>query len=572
QNYTLTQIPAWLTTTQTSGSVPNGGVIPIDFEISPSLDLGIYEDTVKATINGQEQYLFVYLEVNSLAPDWTVNPADFQYSLSMTGQFSISDLDAPLSTDTRDMIAAFVDGECRGVANIVYVPNLNVYSAFMTAYSNIPFGEELSFRFWDAYPGTEYQATETLAFIADQSVGQALSPYILHPGGVFQTINFNPGWNWFSLNVLADDMTVDSVLSTVIANNGDVVKTQNISSQYNDTTGWWAVTGGLTEFDNDHSYQILVSEGSSLRFLGEPLPNNYEVQVVAGWNWLGYPRLGINPVGEMLDSYSATQNDLIKSDSEFANYDSGSGDWIGSMAAFKPGRGYKLNTVNPGGIDFRAATPPTPPLVDCENYQLFENNMTIAAKLTNNGEDIFDSHFIVTASINDSCRAWAQPEFIPELNAYRMLLTLPGYLTNTGAAISFEIEDLDNGNTYTPEYTPVSFNSDDVVGDLTSAFVLNINTVGIEETLNLQGHWLGQNVPNPFNDQTLIPYSIGKSTNVQLEVYDMIGNRVMQLVSQSQAAGKYQVSFNRDVLAGGMYMYVLTTQQGRQTKRMILTD
>jgi hypothetical protein len=569
QNYTLTQIPAWLTTTQTSGSVPNGGVIPIDFEISASLDLGIYEDTVKVTINGQEQYLFVYLEVNSLAPDWTVNPADFQYSLSMTGQFSISDLDAPLSTDTRDIIAAFVDGECRGVANIAYVPNLNVYSAFMTVYSNMPFGEDLGFRFWDAYPGTEYQAEETLAFIADQSVGQALSPYILHPGGVFQTINFSPGWNWFSLNVLADDMTVDSVLSTVIANNGDVVKTQNGGSQYSDTTGWW---GTLTEFDNDHSYQILVSEASSLRFLGEPLPDDYEVQVAAGWNWLGYPRLGINPVGEMLESYAATQSDLIKSDLEFANYDSGSGDWIGSMAALKPGRGYKLKTVNPGGIQFIGGAPPTPPLEDCEQFQLFENNMTVTAKLTNNGIDVFDSHFIVSASINDSCRAWAQPEFIPELNAYRMLLTLPGYLTNTGAAISFEVEDLDNGNIYIPEYTPVSFNSNDVVGDLESAFVLNLNTVGIEETLNLQGHWLGQNVPNPFNDQTLIPYSIGKSTNVQLEVYDMIGNRVMQLVSQSQAAGTYQVSFNRDVLSGGMYMYVLSTDQGRQTKRMILTD
>ncbi len=571
EDYTLTQVPAWLVPSQMTGSVPSGGVIPIDFEIGVNLDLGIYEDTVIATINGNEQYLFINLQVNSLAPDWSVNPADFDYNRSFTGQFSITDLDAPLSEDRRDMIAAFVGEECRGVANIVYVPNQNMYAAFVTVYSNVAFGDSLKFRFWDSYPGTEYQAEETLAFIPDQVLGQPLAPYILHPGGVFQTVNLNTGWNWFSLNVLSDDMTVDSVLSTVVANNGDVVKTQTGSSQYNDVTGWWSGEDGFSEFDNDHSYLIQVSEASSLRFLGQPLPDDYEIQVAAGWTWLGYPRLAINPVADILDSYVATQDDIIKTNSEFASYDATADDWIGSMTAFKPSRGYKLRTVNPGGIQFIGA-PPTQPVEECENSELFENNMTIAAKLTNNGNDIFDSHFIVTASINDSCRAWAQPEYIPELNAYRMLFTIPGYLTNTGQEISFEVIDNDNGSIFTPEYTSVSFNTNDVVGDLVDAFVLNINTVGVEEMLNVQGHWLGQNVPNPFNDQTLIPYSLGESTNVQLEVYDMIGNRVMQLVSQNQSAGKYQVSFNRDALAGGMYMYVLSTDQGRQTKRMILTD
>jgi hypothetical protein len=564
QNFTLTDVPSWLVPSTTSGSVPTGGIVPVSFTISSSLDLGIYEDTVVATINGQEQFLFLHVEVNALAPNWTVDPSDFQYSMSVTGQFSISELDAPLSSDTRDMIAAFVGEECRGVANITFVPNLNVYSAFMTVYGNQPFGEELEFRFWDAYPGTEYQAVEELAYIADQSVGQPLSPYILHPGGVYQSIAFDAGWNWFSLNVTPTDLSVDSILSSVVATDGDVVKTQDAYAQYDTTAGW---EGDLTTFGNARSYQIFLEEASTLRILGQPLPDEYTVPIASGWNWIGYPRLGINPVAPMLDSYAATQGDLIKSETEFATFDSGANDWFGSLAAMKPGRGYKLHSENPGGVDYRATATDTE---ECEQFELFENNMTITAKLTNNGSDIFDSHFIVKATLNDSCRAWAQPEFIPELNAYRLFFTVSGYASNSGQNINFAVENLDNGSAFVPEYTPVTFSADNVTGNLADAFVLNINTVGIEETLNSQGNWLGQNMPNPFDGQTIIPYSLGASTMVNLEVFDMVGNRVMSLANGTQAAGSYTIRFDSSKLAGGMYMYVLSTDQGRITKRMVV--
>jgi hypothetical protein len=184
--------------------------------------------------------------------------------------------------------------------------------------------------------------------------------------------------------------------------------------------------------------------------------------------------------------------------------------------------------------------------------------------------DIFDSHFIVTATINDSCRAWAQPEFIPELNAYRLFFTVPGFASNSGQNITFEVENLDNSSFFVPEYTPITFSADNVTGDLADAFVLNINTVGVEETMNGQGNWLGQNVPNPFDGQTIIPYSLGSSTNVSLEVFDMVGNRVMSLTNGTQAAGNHQVTFDSGKLAGGMYMYVLSTPQGRITKRMVV--
>jgi hypothetical protein len=82
---------------------------------------------------------------------------------------------------------------------------------------------------------------------------------------------------------------------------------------------------------------------------------------------------------------------------------------------------------------------------------------------------------------------------------------------------------------------------------------------------------LNQNQPNPFDGQTLIPFTLGQQTNVQLEVFDLVGNRVMTLVNGPQMAGNHNVSFDSGSLSAGMYMYVLTTGQGRQTKRMVVS-
>jgi hypothetical protein len=283
QNFTLTDVPSWLVPSTTSGSVPTGGIVPVSFTISSSFDLGIYEDTVVATINGQEQFLFLHVEVNALAPNWTVDPSAFQYSMSVTGQFSISELDAPLSSDTRDMIAAFVGEECRGVANITFVPNLNVYSAFMTVYGNQPFGEEIEFRFWDAYPGTEYQAVEELAFIADQAVGTAFGS--LHPPSRRRVSEhcIRCGLELVLAQCDSTDMSVSSILSSLDVTDSDVVKTQNAYSQFITASGW---EGPLASFDNAHSYQIFLAQPATLRILGQPLADEFTVPIASGWNWV----------------------------------------------------------------------------------------------------------------------------------------------------------------------------------------------------------------------------------------------------------------------------------------------
>jgi len=81
---------------------------------------------------------------------------------------------------------------------------------------------------------------------------------------------------------------------------------------------------------------------------------------------------------------------------------------------------------------------------------------------------------------------------------------------------------------------------------------------------------LNQNYPNPFNPSTTIEYSIQKSGNVSLKVYDMIGNEVANLVSENQEAGNYSLEFNADNLPSGIYVYRLISGNFTDTKKLIL--
>ncbi len=81
---------------------------------------------------------------------------------------------------------------------------------------------------------------------------------------------------------------------------------------------------------------------------------------------------------------------------------------------------------------------------------------------------------------------------------------------------------------------------------------------------------LSQNYPNPFNPSTRIRYSLKEKSNVTLSLYNTLGERVRILVSDTQAAGSYEVTFDASGLATGMYFYRLIAGQYVGVKRLVL--
>ncbi len=81
---------------------------------------------------------------------------------------------------------------------------------------------------------------------------------------------------------------------------------------------------------------------------------------------------------------------------------------------------------------------------------------------------------------------------------------------------------------------------------------------------------LSQNYPNPFNPATQISYSILEDGMVNLEVFNMLGEKVATLVNSYQESGKYFVDFDASNLSSGTYIYKLTSGDFTAVQKMML--
>jgi hypothetical protein len=101
-------------------------------------------------------------------------------------------------------------------------------------------------------------------------------------------------------------------------------------------------------------------------------------------------------------------------------------------------------------------------------------------------------------------------------------------------------------------------------------------TTGVEQSEILPSEYLlAQNYPNPFNPITQISFDIPTAGNVNIEVYNLLGQKINTLVSGYKDVGHYTVTWNATDESGqpvpsGVYFYRLTTNNHSETKRMML--
>ena len=97
-----------------------------------------------------------------------------------------------------------------------------------------------------------------------------------------------------------------------------------------------------------------------------------------------------------------------------------------------------------------------------------------------------------------------------------------------------------------------------------------IADVSADEPLLSRSFRLNQNYPNPFNPVTNISYSLPRSGEVSLLVYDLLGKEVARLVDKQQEAGYHKVTWDASNVSSGVYFYRLQSGGFTQTKKMVV--
>ena len=81
---------------------------------------------------------------------------------------------------------------------------------------------------------------------------------------------------------------------------------------------------------------------------------------------------------------------------------------------------------------------------------------------------------------------------------------------------------------------------------------------------------LYQNYPNPFNPETVIEYDIPKDDHVEIEIYDVLGEKIQTLINERINAGKHKIKFDAKKLSSGTYFYRLRSDKLTITKKLLL--
>lgn len=81
---------------------------------------------------------------------------------------------------------------------------------------------------------------------------------------------------------------------------------------------------------------------------------------------------------------------------------------------------------------------------------------------------------------------------------------------------------------------------------------------------------LGQNYPNPFNPVTAFEFSVPQTSDIEIGIYNVLGQRVQTLVNQPMQAGRHTVTFDGSQLASGVYFYVLRSANVHLVRKMVL--
>jgi len=357
------------------------------------------------------------------------------------------------------------------------------------------------------------------------------------------------GWNWFSLNVQMDNMTLDDVFSNTLVQDQDPIKNQITQSIYYDGYGFYP------NFDMNvvNHYQFNSSLGGDILYYGDYLePSENPLTIVSGWNWIGFCPPYPLDVNAATASLSLQDQDYIKNNLFSAIYYDGYG-WYPAFT-MQPTEGYMLDIVNPGTLIY-------------PDESLSEDSEIILSRSFNDDVWYLDRHFYeynasmvldidientevsendqIGAFYGNECRGIGFADLCPITDEYVFNTMI--YSNTENEIITFKYYNAETGEIYPVENTYL-FEKDTNLGTAIDPYVLTDELLPTETGIK-------SIYPNPFNPQTTISYSLEDDVdNISINIYDITGRKIETLIDRNQLSGLYSINWNASNLSSGIYI------------------
>ena len=329
----------WLTIINESAGIQEG-IIRVEYSqniASPRMGL----ITVSSTALAQTQTrVSVYQESleGYRPPDWDYNPKNYQYQcMLVAGVFN--NKKQPMVHD-NDILAAFINGECRGIANPQDRPFGKLY--FLQIWSNTQ-DDVVSFQFFDSDTGTIFsQINEKIVFGVNASFGSMYAPYEINITEVDLNLPLKKGWNWVSMNVRAKDMRLNNLLASINGQCQVVVGQNGFSEYYGEK--WY---GMIETIDPTQMYLMKMYNAQTLTYSGDPVYyDDTTIQLDNGWNWIGYLPFFEMDINIALKSLGSAAERIVGQEG-FSEYSDG---WWGGLTLLKPCQGYQIQVSEPSNL------------------------------------------------------------------------------------------------------------------------------------------------------------------------------------------------------------------------------
>jgi len=293
-----------------------------------------------------------------------------------------------------------------------------------------------------------------------------------------------------------------------------------------------------------------ISQADTLDFEGFAIdPDTLPINLVAGWNRIGFVSLKNLSINTALGNYNAQNGDLIKSQQQFAFYDQNLG-WIGSLKTLEPTKGYLLSTTTAssfvyprtGLLRLKDLSEVPVELPTIKGYSLnpneFEASTSAIVSLEACETILQDSNIVLVAFNQGELRALSGPaEKINDELGYRYFITAYGHGNESYDFALLNLENMEQsklkGN--------LSFQKNALVGTAKNPFSLSL-AEGVDCPEIEASKPLNTSVrvyPNPFVNEVYIEIPSEMSENTKLSLIDEFGRILIQENTNGQSFIKW---------------------------------